>query len=118
MQNNYKRFDVVLVNFGVDIVGSEQGHIRPALIIQNNKGNIHSSCTIVLPFSSQIKKINQPTHALIKKGVNKGLSKDSVLLGECVRQISEKRIMQYLGSITDKFEQEEVKRVYLANFGE
>lgn len=117
MRNNYKRFDIVLVDFGKDIVGSEQGHTRPALIIQNDQGNIHSSCTIVLPFSTQIKKINQPTHTLIKSGKNKGLAKDSVLLGECVRQISEKRIIQYLGRITDKYEQAEVKRVYLANFG-
>ena len=41
-----------------------------------------------------------------------------MLLGECIRQISEKRIIQYLGAITDKFEQEEVRRVYLANFGD
>lgn len=118
MQNDYKRFDVVMVDFGTDIVGSEQGHVRPALIIQNNKGNLYSSCTIVIPFTSQLKKINQPTHTLVKKGKDKGLTEDSVLLGECIRQISEKRIIQYLGTITDKFEQAEVKRVYLANFGE
>ena len=118
VQNNYKRFDVVMVDFGTDIVGSEQGNRRPALIIQNNQGNLYSSYTIVIPFSSQLKKLNQPTHALVRKGKEKGLTKDSVLLGECIRQISEKRIIQYLGAITDKFEQEEVKRVYLANFGD
>ena len=118
MQKDYKRFDVVLVDFGTNVIGSEQGHIRPALIVQNNVGNACSSCTIVLPFSTQLKKGKQPTHAFIKKGKDKGLSKDSMLLGECVRQISEKRIIQYLGAITDKFEQEEVRRVYLANFGD
>lgn len=118
MKNNYKRFDVVLVNFGTDVIGSEQGYIRPALIIQNDNGNMVSPCTIVIPFSSHLKKLKQPTHTLVKRGKSKGLKKDSVLLGECIRQISEERILQYLGSITDEFEKSEVKRVYLANFGE
>ena len=118
MKNNYKRFDVVLVNFGTDVIGSEQGYTRPAVIIQNDNGNMVSPCTIVIPFSSHLKKLNQPTHTLVKRGKPKGLKKDSVLLGECIRQISEERIVQYLGCITDEFEKSEVRRVYLANFGE
>ena len=118
MQNNYKKYDVVMVDFGKDVIGSEQGNIRPACIIQNDFGNTYSSCTIVLPFTSKHKNLNQPTHSLFKKGKDKGLTEDSMLLGECVKQISEKRIIKYLGSITDTKEQSEIKRVYLANFGE
>ena len=118
MENSYKKFDIVLCDFGKDVVGSEQGGIRPSIIIQNDRGNKCSATTIVLPLSSKHKNLNQPTHSLIRKGRGKGLNQDSMLLGECVKQISEKRIIQYLGSITDKHEQAEVKRVYLANFGD
>ena len=119
MKNNYDKFDIVLVDYGSDNIGSEMGGLRPSVIIQNSKGNRFSSTTIVLPLTSQIqKKVTLPTHSLIKKGRGKGLNQDSMLLGECIKQISEKRIIQYLGSITDKHEQAEVKRVYLANFGD
>lgn len=117
MQNNYKKFDIVMVDFGTDVVGSEQGHIRPALIVQNDHGNIYSSCTIVIPFSTKIKKINQPTHSLIKKGEEKGLKEDSMLLGECIRQISEKRIIKKIGNLSSLEDIKEVKRIYEANFG-
>lgn len=118
MQKNYKRFDVVMVDFGTDVVGSEQGHIRPALIIQNDQGNLYSSCTIVIPFSSKNKKINQPTHSLIKRNDENGLKVDSILLGEQMRVISEKRIIEKVGKITDKQSIKEIRRVYQANFGE
>ena len=69
MQNDYKRFDIVMVDFGANTIGSEQGYTRPALIVQNNQGNSFSSCTIVIPFSHVLKGLHIPTHALIKKGV-------------------------------------------------
>lgn len=118
MEQNYKRFDVVLVNFGENGIDSEQLGVRPAVIIQNDVGNYFSKTTIVMPLSSKIKNPNQPTHTLIRKGIGKGLCKDSMLLGECMRQISEKRIEKYLGSITDIKERKEIRRVYDANFGE
>ena len=118
MQNNYKRFDVVMVDFGANIIGSEQGYTRPALIVQNNQGNSFSSCTIVIPFSHVIKGLHIPTHTLIKKNKEKGLKVDSILLGEQIRVISEKRIIKKIGSITDKNEQKEIRRIYEANFGE
>lgn len=118
MTKDLKRFDVVLADLGKDVIGSEQGGKRPVVIIQNDKGNFYGSTTIVIPFTSQLKRINQPTHSLIKKGKDKGLSEDSMLLGEAMRQISEKRIVSYLGTITDLNERKEIKRVYDANFGE
>lgn len=119
MTREFRRFDVVLVDFGDNVIDSEQGGIRPAIIIQNDVGNLYSSTTIVMPFSKKIfKNPNQPTHTLILKGVDKGLKEDSILLGECLRQISKKRIKKYLGKITDPMEKKDIKKVYDANFGE
>lgn len=112
-----KRFDVVLVDFG-DNMDSEQSGIRPAIILQNDIGNLFSSTTLVAPLTSQHRSLRQPTHTLIKKGVEKGLVKDSIMLAECLRQVSEKRIKKYLGRISDNTEQKEVRRAYEANFGE
>lgn len=118
MTQYLKRYDVVLVDFGKEAIGSEQGGLRPAVIIQNDVGNLHSGTTIVFPFTTRIKRLNQPTHTLITKGEDKGLIKDSMVLGEAVRQIDQKRIQEYLGTITDNNERKEIKRVYDANFGE
>lgn len=112
-----KRYDVVQANLSGSI-GSEQGGIRPVLVIQNNIGNLHSSTTIVMPLSSKHKNPNQPTHTLIKKSSTNGLMMDSILLGEQMRVISNKRIIKKLGTITDEKEKMEIRRVYDANFGE
>lgn len=112
-----KQYDIVQANLS-GIVGSEQGGTRPVLIVQNDVGNMRSSCTIGIPFSSQLKKINQPTHTLIKKSCDTGLKTDSILLGEQMRAISKKRITKKIGSVTDEEERKEIRRVYYANFGE
>lgn len=112
-----RRYDIVQADLG-KTVGSEQGGIRPVLIIQNDTGNIFSSTTIVFPLSSKLKSLNQPTHTLIKKSVDTGLKTDSVVLGEQMRVISNQRIICKIGTVTDKEEREAIKRVYLANFGE
>lgn len=118
MQNNYKKYDIVMVNFGANTIGSEQGYTRPALIIQNDQGNSFSSCTIVMPLTHVIKSLHIPTHTLIKRTKENGLKVDSMLLGEQMRVISEKRIIQKLGKITDKELLKAIRRVYEANFGE
>ena len=110
-----KYLDVILVDFGKEVVGSEQGGIRPAIVVQNNVGNKYSNTTIVMPCTSQMKKLTQPTHTILRKSKESGLSKDSVVEGEGVRQISEERIIRYLGKITDEKEKNEIKRVYYAN---
>lgn len=114
MKSQLKKFDVVLVDFGNDVVGSEQGGIRPAVIIQNDKGNFFSDTTIVLPITSKIKKVHQPTHTLLSKGC--GLMVDSMVLGECICQISECRIKKILGAIVDEKEKQSVNNALLANF--
>ena len=118
MKSDYKKFDIVMVDFGTDVVGSEQGFIRPALIVQNDKGNYFSSCTIVIPFTHVKKGIYIPTHTLIKKDVYNGLKTDSVLLAEQIRVISKNRIVKKIGSIVNREEQNAIRRCYEANFGE
>ena len=112
-----RRYDIVQADLG-QVVGSEQGGIRPVLIVQNDAGNIYSSTTIVIPLSSKLKSLNQPTHTLIKKSVDTGLKTDSVLLGEQMRVISSQRIIKKIGTVTNQKEKEEIRRVYNANFGE
>lgn len=113
-----KRYDIVQADLS-GTIGSEQGGIRPVLIIQNDIGNLHSPTTIVMPFSTKVfKNPNQPTHTLIKKSADTGLKMDSVLLGEQMRVISSQRIKKKLGCVTNEKERKEIRRVYDANFGE
>lgn len=112
-----RRYDIVQADLGT-VIGSEQGGIRPVLIVQNDVGNICSCTTIVMPLTSKIKSLSQPTHTLIRSNANTGLRTDSMLLGEQMRAISSQRIIKKIGSVTDKNEQREIRRVYEANFGE
>ena len=99
-----KRYDIVQADLS-GTVGSEQGGVRPVLIIQNDIGNLHSSTTIVIPFSTKtFKNPNQPTHTLIKRSADTGLKEDSVLLGEQIRVISYQRIKRKIGTVTDEYE--------------
>ena len=113
-----KRYDILLVDFGDNAIESEQSGIRPSVVIQNDIGNHFSPTTIVIPLTSQHKNLGQSTHTLIRQGVNKGLTSDSVALAECMRQISKSRIIRYLGKITDAREKKEIRRIYEASFGE
>ena len=110
-------FDIVRVDFGDVVFAGEQGGIRPAVVIQNAYGNIYSDTTIVIPFTSKIKHLQQPTHSFFHKDLDKGLTVDSMILGECVRQVSKNRIIKKLGTITKLQEKIKVKAVYDANFG-
>lgn len=114
----FKRYDIVQADLS-GTVGSEQGGIRPVLIIQNDIGNRYSQTTIGIPFSTKVfKNPNQPTHTLIKSSADTGLKVDSVLLGEQMRVISNQRIKKKIGTVTDENERSEIRRVYQANFGE
>ena len=114
--NNILKNDIIKVNLSGS-VGSEQGKVRYAVVIQNNMGNIHSSTTIIMPLTHVIKGLHIPTHALIKKTKENGLKVDSMLLGEQMRVISEKRIIEKVGRITNSNTLNEIRRVYDANFG-
>lgn len=95
-----KRGDVFLADLS-PVVGSEQGGLRPVLIVQNDIGNKYSPTIIVGAITSQIAKSKLPTHIEIKAN-EFGLSKDSVLLLEQVRTIDKRRLRQKLGKFDDK----------------
>ncbi len=84
------------------VVGSEQGGVRPVLVIQNNIGNKYSPTIIVAAITSQMKKAKLPTHIEITAG-SYGLIKDSVLLMEQIRTIDKKRIKDRIGRCDKEF---------------
>ncbi|MBE7056715.1 MAG: type II toxin-antitoxin system PemK/MazF family toxin [Ruminococcaceae bacterium] len=84
------------------VVGSEQGGIRPVLIIQNDIGNKYSPTVIVAAVTSQINKSKLPTH-LELDAKEFGLSKDSVVLLEQVRTIDKSRLREKVCHLDDNF---------------
>ena len=73
------------------VVGSEQGGVRPVLIIQNDVGNKHSPTVICAAITSKMNKANLPTHIELNAG-NYDMVKDSVILLEQLRTIDKKRL--------------------------
>ena len=73
------------------IIGSEQGGVRPVLIIQNDVGNRHSPTVICAAITSRLNKANLPTHIELNAG-NYDMVKDSVILLEQLRTIDKKRL--------------------------
>jgi mRNA interferase MazF len=83
------------------VVGSEQGGIRPVLVVQNDIGNQYSPTTIILAITSQINKAKLPTHVEID-AVTYGLEKDSVILAEQIRTIDKTRLKQRIAVLKDE----------------
>ena len=82
------------------VVGSEQGGIRPVLIVQNDVGNRHSPTVIAAAITSQTGKARLPTH-LELAAQSYGLSRDSVVLLEQIRTIDKKRLKERMGRVDD-----------------
>lgn len=98
---NIKRGDIFYADLS-PVIGSEQGGIRPVLIIQNNIGNKFSPTVIVAAITSQHSKSNLPTHiSLSAQGC--GLAKDSVVLLEQIRTLDKKRLKEKMGSLDSLF---------------
>lgn len=105
--------DVYLLKFeGVD---REQSGVRPGLVISNNKGNLHSPNVIVLPLTTSIKHLNQPTHVVVRAGES-GLHYDSMVLCENPVCVSKKRLTKYLTTLQPQ-QMEEVAVAYLLSTG-
>ena len=90
----YRRGDLYMVDLS-PVCGSEQGGIRPVIVIQNNTGNHYSPTLIVAAIKAQKEK--KPTHYLLRD--NPALSRSSVVLLEQLRTIDKHRIERYLGKI-------------------
>lgn len=95
-----KRGDIFLVNLE-PIKGSEQGGIRPVLIIQNNIYNKYSPVTIIAAITSKIYDKEYPTNVFISKQVSK-LNKDSTILLNQIRTIDKKRIIKKISSLPEE----------------
>lgn len=91
------RGDIYYANLS-PTVGSEQGGVRPVLIVQNNIGNHHSPTVIVSAITGYVKGKHQPTHVRLK-GAACGLFRDSTVLLEQLRTLDRSRLGEYMGSV-------------------
>ena len=94
-----KRGDIYYADLS-PVVGSEQGGIRPVLIVQNDTGNKYSPTIIAAAITSQINKAKLPTHIEICAN-DYGLPKDSVILLEQIRTLDRKRLKEKIGHLDD-----------------
>lgn len=96
----YRRGDIYCADLN-PVIGSEQGGIRPVVVLQNDIGNKYSTTLIVAMVSTKItKKEKMPTHHVIEN--NPAFRQASVVLLEQIRTIDKKRIKDYLGKVTPK----------------
>ena len=114
VDNSVKRGDIFYADLS-PVVGSEQGGVRPVLIVQNDTGNRHSPTVIAAAITSQLGKAKLPTHiALAAQG--SGLPKDSVILLEQIRTLDKKRLRERMGRV-DGAVMEKVDAAIAVSFG-
>lgn len=95
---NVKRGDIYYADLS-PVVGSEQGGVRPVLIVQNDVGNKYSPTVIAAAITSQQDKSRLPTHISVN-GAGCGLQKDSVVLLEQVRTLDKQRLKERMGNLS------------------
>lgn len=97
MDSSVRRGDIYYADLS-PVVGSEQGGVRPVLIIQNDMGNRHSPTVIAAAITSQMNKARLPTHIeLINQDC--GLTRDSVVLLEQIRTLDKRRLRERMGHL-------------------
>lgn len=109
-----KRGDIYYADLS-PVVGSEQGGMRPVLIIQNDVGNRYSPTVIAAAITSRMGKTRLPTHIDIYAD-RAGLSKDSVVLLEQIRTLDKRRLKEKMGHLDDKM-MTEVNNAISVSFG-
>ncbi len=82
------------------VVGSEQGGVRPVLIVQNDVGNRFSPTVIAAAITSQTDKAKMPTHIQVRSE-GSGLAKDSIVLLEQVRTLDKRRLREHMGRLDE-----------------
>lgn len=100
VQSAVKRGDIYYADLS-PVVGSEQGGMRPVLIVQNDTGNKHSPTVIAAAITSQIGKARLPTHIELEAR-SFGLTKDSVVLLEQIRTIDKRRLRERMGRVDEE----------------
>ena len=96
---NIKRGDIYYADLS-PVVGSEQGGLRPVLIVQNDVGNRYSPTVIAAAITSRMSKAKLPTHIDIM-GHHAGLSRDSVILLEQIRTLDKRRLKEKMGHLDE-----------------
>lgn len=109
-----KRGDIFYADLS-PVVGSEQGGVRPVLIVQNDIGNRYSPTVIITAITSQINKAKLPTHVEISAS-EYGLVKDSVILLEQIRTIDKRRLDEKIGHLDEEM-MKKVNEALLISFG-
>ena len=99
MLETVRRGDIYYADLS-PVVGSEQGGMRPVLIVQNDIGNRYSPTVIAAAITSQTGKARLPTHITLH-GAGCGLTKDSVILLEQIRTIDKKRLRERMGKLDE-----------------
>lgn len=108
-----KRGDIFYADLS-PVVGSEQGGVRPVLVVQNDVGNKYSPTVIIAAITSQMNKVKLPTH--VEVSAEFGLPKNSVVLLEQIRTIDKKRLREKVG-YTDEFFMNKVNEALLRSVG-
>ncbi len=109
-----KRGDIYYADLS-PVIGSEQGGMRPVLIVQNDIGNKYSPTVIAAAITSQQDKTNLPTHIRVDAD-GCGLSKNSIVLLEQVRTIDKQRLKEKMGSL-DNGAMDKINRALSVSFG-
>lgn len=109
-----KRGDIYYADLS-PVIGSEQGGVRPVLIVQNDVGNRYSPTVIAAAITSQRDKTNLPTHIRVDAG-GCGLEKDSIVLLEQIRTIDKQRLKERMGSL-DITSMDKVDKALSVSFG-
>ena len=98
------------------VVGSEQGGVRPVLIIQNDTGNRYSPTVIAAAITSQTGKARLPTHIELPVEQECGLTRDSLVLLEQVRTLDKRRLRERMGRVDDQV-MEKIDTAIAVSFG-
>ena len=114
MTKTVKRGDIYYADLS-PVVGSEQGGIRPVLIIQNDIGNKYSPTVIAAAITSQKDKTRLPTHIQVN-ATGCGLAKDSIVLLEQVRTLDKQRLKEKMGTL-DLISMDRVNKALTVSFG-
>ncbi len=96
---NIKRGELYYADLS-PVVGSEQGGVRPVLVVQNDVGNKYSPTVIAAAVTSKINKAKLPTHIELPTG-SYGLAKDSVILLEQIRTLDKRRLKERIGELNE-----------------
>ena len=115
METTVRRGEIYYADLS-PVVGSEQGGIRPVLIIQNDTGNRYSPTVIAAAITSQTGKARLPTHIDLPVNESCGLSRNSIILLEQVRTLDKKRLRERMGHVEEEV-MEKVDTAIAVSFG-